>query len=374
MTPCVQFGMYATCLFCNRPLGTNQTFEAFPVGRRFAFDPTRGRLWVVCEHCERWNLTPLEERWETIEAADRLYREARRRVATDNIGLARLSEGTTLVRIGPALRPEFAGWRYGDQFGRRRRRQMLIAGAGVGALGAVAIGGATVGVGIGAFAGVLVNGAQGIIRGGAETVVARIRTPTGETLRVRRRHLAETRIVPGQNAPLAVELRYAGGQSHFEGPEAMRIAALVVPAVNRFGGSKRAVAEAVSEIESAGGPEGFLEQSARMVSGTRSGRSSPSGRSVQFAAWGGFAVARIGSRRRGRWGRDWNTGLFALNPVHRLALEMALHEDVERAALEGELEDLERAWRDAEEIAAIADDMFVPSGVRATLSRLRERR
>jgi hypothetical protein len=24
-------------------------------------------LWVVCRHCERWNLSPLEERWEAVE-------------------------------------------------------------------------------------------------------------------------------------------------------------------------------------------------------------------------------------------------------------------------------------------------------------------
>lgn len=355
--------MYAACLFCNRPLGTNETFEAFPVGRRLAFDPSRGRLWVVCPHCERWNLTPLEERWETIEAADRLYRDARQRVSTDNIGLAKLRDGTTLVRIGPALRPEFAGWRYGDQFGRRRRRQMLIAGGSLGVLGAVIVGGATAGIGVGAFAGVLVNTTQGIIRGNAEKVVARVRTPDGQVLRVRRRHLLESAIVPGSDAPIAVNLRYAGGQTHFEGQAAMRVASLIVPASNRFGGSKRAVAEAVTEIESAGGPEAFLERTAR------ASRALP--RSVGSVlpivanpSWRG--------RRRGRWSRDWDTGLFALNPIHRLALEMALHEDVERAALEGELANLEQAWRDAEEIAAISDDMFVPTGVRAKLERLRK--
>ena len=117
--------MYATCLFCNKPLGSNETLESFPVGKRLAFDAAKGRLWVVCPHCERWNLTPLEERWEAIEQAEKLYRDTRLRVATDNIGLAKLRDGTTLVRIGEPLRPEFAAWRYGDQFGRRRRRQML---------------------------------------------------------------------------------------------------------------------------------------------------------------------------------------------------------------------------------------------------------
>src|SRR5512144_837193 len=181
--------MYATCLFCNRPLGSNESIEQFPVGKRLAFDPAKGRLWVVCPSCERWNLTPLEERWEAIEQAEGLYRGTRLRAATDQIGLARLRDGMELVRIGEPLRPEFAAWRYGDQFGRRRRRQMLIAGAGIGALGALVIGGVTAGVGIGGFGWMLARAGGSIIRGSPETVVARIRTPTGETLRVRRRHL-----------------------------------------------------------------------------------------------------------------------------------------------------------------------------------------
>src|SRR5512135_3051288 len=129
--------MYSTCLFCNKPLGHNESIESFPVGQRLAFDAARGRLWVICRGCERWNLSPLEERWEAIEQAERLFRDTRRRVSTDNIGLAKLRDGTTLVRIGEPLRPEFAAWRYGDQFGRRRRRQLLMAGAGLGALGAI---------------------------------------------------------------------------------------------------------------------------------------------------------------------------------------------------------------------------------------------
>src|ERR1044071_4792636 len=112
--------MYATCLFCNKPLGKNETFETFPVGKRLAFDARRGRLWVVCPHCERWNLTPLEERWEAIEQCERLFRSSRLRASTDNIGLARIGEEMVLIRIGNPLRPEFAYWRYGDQFGRRR--------------------------------------------------------------------------------------------------------------------------------------------------------------------------------------------------------------------------------------------------------------
>jgi hypothetical protein len=55
-----------------------------------------------------------------------------------------------------------------------------------------------------------------------------------------------------------------------------------------------------------------------------------------------------------------------------LALEMAAHEDSERRALDGELSLLEDAWRQAEEIAAIADDLFIPEATRARLSNLKE--
>jgi hypothetical protein len=50
---------------------------------------------------------------------------------------------------------------------------------------------------------------------------------------------------------------------------------------------------------------------------------------------------------------------------------MALHEADERRALEGELAELEERWREAEEIAAIADDLLVPPAVIDRLSRLR---
>src|SRR5215475_9163081 len=166
--------MYSTCLFCNKSLGANQTIETFPVGKRLAFDAAKGRLWVVCRKCERWNLSPLEERWEAIEQAERLYSETRRRVETAEVGLARLSDGTELVRIGAPLRPEFAAWRYGDQFGRRRNRQILIAGAGIAVVGGVLIGGAVIGVSVASFAGIFGQAFRAAIRGGENTVVAKV--------------------------------------------------------------------------------------------------------------------------------------------------------------------------------------------------------
>jgi hypothetical protein len=57
----------------------------------------------------------------------------------------------------------------------------------------------------------------------------------------------------------------------------------------------------------------------------------------------------------------------------RLALEMASHEESERRAMEGELNLLEDAWREAEEIAAISDDMFLPLAVTEGLEEIKDR-
>ena len=129
--------MYSACLFCTQPLGANEAIEAFPIGRRLAFDAAKGRLWVVCRACGRWNLTPLEERWESIEECERRFRRTHIRISTPNIGLVELPEGVTLIRIGKPLFPEFAAWRYGRRFSRRRVKTSLAAGTIIGgALGA----------------------------------------------------------------------------------------------------------------------------------------------------------------------------------------------------------------------------------------------
>ena len=138
--------MYQTCMFCNRPLGVNEVVEHFPVGRRLAFDAERGRLWVVCRRCERWNLSPLEERWEAVEMCERLFTATRIRVSTENVRLAKHPEGLELVRIGRPLRPEFAAWRYGDQFGRRRKRAMIYSAGGAAVIGGIVVGGAVTGI------------------------------------------------------------------------------------------------------------------------------------------------------------------------------------------------------------------------------------
>ena len=57
-----------------------------------------------------------------------------------------------------------------------------------------------------------------------------------------------------------------------------------------------------------------------------------------------------------RWPRPQPVGGISKLPLEtRLAVEMAVNEENERRALEGELTLLELEWKDAEEIAAIAD-------------------
>ena len=340
--------MYATCLFCNASLGSNEVVEGFPVGRRLAFDAANGRLWVVCRKCERWNLSPLEERWEAIEECERRFRDTRLRVSTDNIGLARLAEGLELVRVGPALRPEFAAWRYGDQFGRRRRRKLVRVGLGVGVIGGAVAGGLALGVsaGIGFGSGGwwiwrgIYAGYRRIAYGSPEAVVARVPYDEGrQVVALRRRQLGDVRLHSGGQGRLLISIPTSNhaGTVHLLGDEAQRAAGYVLPAINWAGAERREVQEAVRLIEeSRRSPADFVHDVARGASG---------GRRLQD-----------------------------LPNATRLALEMASHEESERRAMEGELALLDAAWKQAEEIAKIADNLLVPPMVDEFLERNRAKR
>ena len=59
--------MYTRCLVCATAFEPNDQLEHLPNGQRVAFDPGRGRLWVVCPTCRRWSLAPIEDRWEALE-------------------------------------------------------------------------------------------------------------------------------------------------------------------------------------------------------------------------------------------------------------------------------------------------------------------
>jgi hypothetical protein len=338
--------MYSTCLFCHTSLGTNEAIEHFPIGRRLAFDAAKGRLWVVCRTCERWNLSPLEERWEAIEECERRFHGTRMRASTDNIGLAKLSEGVELVRIGPALRPEFAAWRYGDQFGRRRRRTMLQAGLGLTALGAVVAGGVAAGAGIGGFGWMIIRTAHLIIDGNPRAVVGSLPGNDGRLIDVRRAHLKRTRwrIDEHTGAP-SLAIGFKRGLVTLTGEEARRQAGILIVHANRRGGNRTQVQRAVERIQEAGSAEAVVASMA-----------------TQRQPAPVWTKARDSDRAEP----------FGMSAERRLAFEMALHEEQERRALQGELLALEQAWRDAEEIAKIADNLLVPESHEEWLRKHRE--
>jgi len=357
--------MYATCLHCAARLGANDSIEAMPIGRRLAFDPERGRLWVVCRACERWNLTPFDTRWEALEQCERAFRDTRVRVSTDNIGMARLRDGTDLVRIGAPQRPEFAAWRYGDQFGRRLRRNAMLVGGSVAGVGLAASGLWAVGASIGAIFPIInIISVAGVIAQSGYKTPLKLQTSDGTWVAP----LGTPRLIEMPGAPddwgVDVGIWASGptresispsswmsksqaekneiGRVQLPGHVAMPLLRRVLPQVNRGGARRSVIRDGVQLIEEAGGPERF----ARWATSKRR----------EWAARSSFG----------------DTGDLNYIPVAaRLAFEMALHEDTERRAMEGELAVLAAAWEQAEEIAQIADALTVPERVEKALDRLR---
>jgi hypothetical protein len=327
--------MFKTCIYCNRSLGSNEVVENFPVGRRLAFDQGSGRLWVICGGCRRWNLSPLDERWEAIEECERFFYDTSQSFSTDNIGLARLPQGLDLVRIGKPRRPEFAAWRYGREFLRRRIRSAIVTGTKI----AISVAGAMAGADIFWF----------FVFGGKKRVVARVRDEEGTRLCVVRKDLDRVWLVQAEATDgWSIEVPYrpverigllgARGKGSrqtalISGPAAIRAAGHILPKVNAWGGSNSQVRSAVSLIEEARSPERLFERA---------------------------ATSEVDSRR-----------LKKMDANVRLALEMAAHEESERRALEGELAILEAEWREAEEIGSIADRLLIPERVEELLLKFK---
>jgi hypothetical protein len=337
--------LFSTCIFCHSSLGKNEAVEHFPVGRRLAFDGAKGRLWVVCAKCGRWNLTPLEERWEAVEECERQYRRTITRASTDEIGLARVREGTDLIRIGKPLRPELASWRYGRHFRERRRQSQIGIGLGVVSsvalglvnLSAVSIAGPFVMLGPSAF-GLLIRFASkhsDLER--ARQFISK-RAEVGFGRKVRKHEDISLRMISSDDEQ-GWALRFAldGKFLDFHGHDAVHTAHLIAPAINATGGSSSDIHVAVRDIEIAGSPERYFNR-----------------------------VLKFGQEQHWHY-----TGLDEYPDHMRLAFEMVAHEETERAAMEGELKQLEDDWREAEEIASIADNLFLPKSVTDFIARNR---
>lgn len=370
--------MYSTCLFCSASLGTNEAIEAFPIGSRVAFDAGRGRLWAVCARCGRWNLAPIEDRWEAVEEAERLFVDTRTRVHSENIGLARLRDGTRIVRVGSALPGELAAWRYGSQLVSRRRRNIAVTGALIGA-GVAATAGfpliASAGLPIGVLNLVQVANLMRV-EGQRRRVVHRVPAPdaSGRDMVVRRWHLEHAVLGRTETGDLAIDLpplvmqsewkrprrasegRDADSPLRIAGESARRVVTRSMVDYNSSGATQSDVDEALRVIAAAGGAEEFTRRTADAGAAI-----------VRLRRTGGARGARYSLRQIAGTFRGeilpvvkyrnpfFNEARPQLSKTDALALEMALQEDAERRALEGELAGLEAAWREAEEIARIAD-------------------
>jgi hypothetical protein len=366
--------LYSSCLYCHANLGQNEVLEHFPVGRRLAFDAANGRFWVICGSCRRWNLSPLEERWDAIDECERLFERTRRRMSTDNIGLARIAEGTELVRVGAAMRPEMAAWRFGAQLAARRRSYMLLVTGGAVATAGLFVGVKTLG---GSFVGG--NWAWSLVKRGYERVT-RLQLPNpgaGWKSLVDARSAALTgdprrqRFLPGLVTPkaapaapttptVAVETTHAlkasifidhdeevlrltlpvvgGARVRYVGADAEAMAPKLLAKVNRSGGRKedeRLAVEMLERVANDRAPDLFQGLLRRYVAVTSEGKP-----------------------------------VKALGGSLKLALEMALQEQRERELMAGELLDLEFAWREAEELARIADSLG-SSAIDRALARLK---
>jgi hypothetical protein len=339
--------VYSACLFCHHDLGENDSVEAMSIGRRIAFDAVKGRLWVVCISCGRWNLTPFEERWEAVEECERLFRNTRLRVATDNIGMAQPRWGFELVRIGAALRPEIAAWRYGTKL---LHRAPSVAG----------------------YAQSLGVNHRTVMRirtlPRRHEVLARVKHDRSR-ITIRYAHLPEAELFrPERDETWRLLVRHDQGLAMLEGAEAMKAARVLLTALNDGTAPEDLVRAAVAKLDDAGHADSYFARVAALALNSSWGRlpavriaanqsvPAPHQRSVAERL-----IVRLTTRSfwsRGGTGSEERTLLHAVPDVDRLALEMAANEDSERRALRGELAQLEEAWREAEEIAAIADHLL----------------
>lgn len=351
--------MFHRCMFCHRDLPPNETLEHFPIGRRVAYDPGRGRLWAVCPGCRRWNLAPIEERWEALEDLERLVHDSARLLSqTDNIALLRSGE-LEIVRVGRANLTEEAWWRYGAELLRRRRMYQALTAAGVaGVLGLMA-GGAAAGIGV--FGGWWMLGRVG-----------KQLPKLSRTLRFGRTAWRGHGVCERCGAELtSLPFRSRGGlvpRAHGEDHIALHVrcprCAWILRPGNRglipFGADERDWFESPANAPAGAdaGKSGFV------ITGVEAGhvlrrilayqnfagaRESEVRRATSLIEAAGSASSL--TRRLAGKGRE----LASMVPDEAIALEIAVNEDQERQLLELEVAALEARWKEEEEIAAISD-------------------
>ena len=291
-------------------------------------------MWVVCPRCRRWNLTPFDDRLERIEAVARAASQGRIAASTQQVALIRW-ERYDLVRVGKPPRVELATWRYGERLRNRQRERMKVV---------VPLTVAAIGLGI--AANVAAGGGFGVVVWNVHRLADRfyvwlvggrkvqlleppICAHCGTLMQLRARHVQYARIVPDRHAEMAVLLscpkcRHEGTQ--LTGTDAIQVLRQGLTYMNLDKGGRRRAEDAAREVDQVGGADQLVRDIARRELTLRS-----------------------------------------LRAERGLALEMAVDE-------RAEVEELERQWKEAEEIADIADGTLGTSTeIENELRRLKNR-
>jgi hypothetical protein len=181
---------------------------------------------------------------------------------------------------------------------------------------------------------------------------------------VRYRHLIRAELVRPNNRedPWRLDVPHDTGVLTLRGIDGLRVAGKLLAALNTRWPSEETVGLAVRKLEDAGQLDGYFHRVISLAMRTRWGRVEHAPVVVPASPWTTTEALALYITNRSFWSRggigsESRTPLPRINTVDRLALEMAANEDVERRALDGELAELEAAWREAEEIAAIADQL-----------------
>jgi hypothetical protein len=326
--------MFRRCAFCNAAFDGDGGPSGLGVGRRIAFDEWMGRLWVVCSRCSRWNLTPFDDRLERIESVARAASQGRIAASTDQIALIRWQR-YDFVRVGKPPRVELATWRYGERLRNRQRERMkVVVPLTVGAIG------------LGIAANVVAGGGFGVVVWNIHRIAdwiylrmvgsrkitliePQVCARCGAVMQLRARHVQHARVVPEIHADLAVVLscpscHHEGAQ--LTGLDAVQVLRQGLTYLNLSRGGRRKAEDAAREVDQVGGADRLVRDIAKRELTLRS-----------------------------------------LRPERGLALEMAVDE-------RAEVQELERQWREAEEIADIADGTLgTTTEVENELRRLKRR-
>ena len=322
--------MFNRCLFCHMPFAANETLEHFPASTRVAFDPSRGRLWAVCTTCGRWNLAPIEERWEALEEIDRLVSDRGRLLAqTDNIALAKVGE-LDVVRVGRANLNEEAWWRYGRELRERRATHKRLGYLETAAMIALSASGLGLALFVG-NAGALTRGARWLKYGNTAWRGNSFCTVCGTELKsLSFRDARSLTIAPGRDDDgIILELRCSAcskadrGVFELEGVQSQHVLRRVLAHRHFAGASEKRLKSATQLIDNLGSSSALT----RRIALNRPSISTLSAEGLR---------------------------------TESIALEIAVNEENERQLLELELAELEQRWREEEELAAIVDRELTP--------------